>query len=139
MLVEAFAMPTLPVAGDPDAVKKTALGRIIWTATTAIGYRLVPRKKLRYRYLSAGALVAAVASEAIRVGFSYYLTSVARYDLLYGALGSVFALLLVVYLQALVLLLGAEVAFAWAQSAYPPVPIAKQVRDAVGSLFVRRP
>ena len=106
-------------------------------------YRLVPRKKLRFRDLAAGALVAAVASEAIRVGFSYYLTSVARYDLLYGALGSVFALLLVVYLQALVLLLGAEIAYAWAQSAYgppePPVPVFKQVRDAVSGLFVRRP
>jgi membrane protein len=106
-------------------------------------YRLVPRKKLRFRDLAAGALVAAVASEAIRVGFSYYLTSVARYDLLYGALGSVFALLLVVYLQALVLLLGAEIAYAWSQSAYgppePPVPVFKQVRDAVSGLFVRRP
>ena len=106
-------------------------------------YRLVPRRKLRFRDLAAGALVAAAASEAIRVGFSYYLTSVARYDILYGALGSVFALLLVVYLQALVLLFGAEVACAWAQSAYgppdPPVPLAKQARDAVGSLFVRRP
>jgi membrane protein len=106
-------------------------------------YRLVPRKKLQFRDLAAGALVAAVASEAIRVGFSYYLTSVARYDILYGALGSVFALLLVVYLQAIVLLFGAEVAGAWAQSAYgppdPPVPLFKQARDAVGGLFVRRP
>ena len=82
--------------------------------------RLVPRHKLRFRDLAAGALVAAVASEAIRVGFSYYLTSVARYDILYGALGSVFALLLVVYLQAIVLLFGAEIACAWDQSAYGP-------------------
>jgi hypothetical protein len=49
----------------------------------------------------------------------------------------------VVYLQALVLLFGAEVACAWAQSTYgppdPPVPLVKQARDAVGGLFVRRP
>ena len=106
-------------------------------------YRLVPRTKLGFRDLAVGALVAAVASEAIRIGFSYYLTKVARYDLLYGALGSVFALLLVVYLQAIVLLLGAEIASTWAQSAYgppdPPIPISTQVRDAVRGLFVRRP
>jgi membrane protein len=106
-------------------------------------YRLVPRTRLRYRDLAVGALVAAIASEAIRIGFSYYLATVARYDLLYGALGSVFALLLVVYLQAIVLLLGAEIACAWAQSAYgppePPVPLAKQARDAIRGLFVRRP
>ena len=106
-------------------------------------YRFVPRARLRLRDLVAGALVAAVASEAIRVGFSYYLTTIARYDLLYGALGSVFALLLVVYLQAIVLLFGAEIAQAWGESAYgppdSPVPIAKQARDMVRGLFVRRP
>ena len=106
-------------------------------------YRLVPRTRLRYRDLAVGALVAAIASEAIRIGFSYYLAKVARYDLLYGALGSVFALLLVVYLQAIVLLLGAEIARAWAQSAYgppdPPVPLSQQARDTVRGLFVRRP
>jgi membrane protein len=106
-------------------------------------YRLVPKTRLHFRDLAVGALVAAVASEAIRIGFSYYLAKVARYDLLYGALGSVFALLLVVYLQAIVLLLGAEIARAWAQSTYgppePPVPLSRQARDAVRGLFVRRP
>src|SRR4051794_41639380 len=29
-------MPTVPAAGDPDAVKRTAVGRIVWTVTTAI-------------------------------------------------------------------------------------------------------
>jgi membrane protein len=105
-------------------------------------YRLVPRTRLRYRDLAVGALIAAVASEAIRIGFSYYLAKVARYDLLYGALGSVFALLLVVYLQAIVLLFGAEIARAWARSAYgppdPPVPLSRQARDTVRGLFVRR-
>jgi membrane protein len=106
-------------------------------------YRLVPRTRLRFRDLAVGALIAAVASEGIRIGFSYYLAEVARYDLLYGALGSVFALLLVVYLQAIVVLFGAEIARAWAQSAYgppePPEPLTKQARDAVRGLFVRRP
>ncbi len=106
-------------------------------------YRLVPRARLPYRDLAVGALAAAIASEAIRIGFSYYLARVARYDLLYGALGSVFAFLLVVYLQAIVLLLGAEIAQAWSQSAYgpsdPPVPLSKQARDVVSGLFVRRP
>lgn len=106
-------------------------------------YRLVPRTRLRFRDLAVGALAAAIASEAIRIGFSYYLSSVARYDLLYGALGSVFAFLLVVYLQAIVLLFGAEIAQAWSQSAFgppePAVPISKQARDIVRGLFVRRP
>jgi membrane protein len=107
-------------------------------------YRLVPTTRLRFRDLAVGAAAAAIASEAIRIGFSYYLAKVARYDLLYGALGSVFAFLLVVYLQAVVLLLGAETGCAWALSAYGPpaepeasVPLTKQARNAIRGLFVR--
>ena len=122
---------------------KPAIALAITFGVLLLLYRLVPRTKLGFRDLAVGALVAAVASEAIRIGFSYYLTTVARYDLLYGALGSVFALLLVVYLQAIVLLFGAETAQAWAQSAYgppdPPIPVSRQAREAVRGLFVRRP
>ena len=128
---------------DRGSIPALLLSPLLTFGVLLLLYRLVPRTKLRFRDLAVGALVAAVASEAIRIGFSYYLTKVARYDLLYGALGSVFALLLVVYLQAIVLLLGAEIASTWAQSAFgppdPPIPISTQVRDAVRGLFVRRP
>ena len=128
---------------DRGSILGLLLSPLLTFGVLLLLYRLVPRTKLGFRDLAAGALVAAVASEAIRIGFSYYLTKVARYDLLYGALGSVFALLLVVYLQAIVLLLGAEIASTWAQSAYgppdPPIRISTQVRDAVRGLFVRRP
>ena len=128
---------------DRGSILALLLSPLLTFGVLLLLYRLVPRTKLGVRDLAVGALVAAVASEAIRIGFSYYLTTVARYDLLYGALGSVFALLLVVYLQAIVLLLGAEIASTWAQSAYgppdPPIPISTQARDAVRGLFVRRP
>ena len=128
---------------DRGSILALFLSPLLTFGVLLLLYRLVPRTRLGFRDLAVGAAVAAVASEAIRIGFSYYLTSVARYDLLYGALGSVFALLLVVYLQAIVLLLGAEIASTWAQSAYgppdPPIPISTQARDAVRGLFVRRP
>jgi membrane protein len=128
---------------DRGSILALLLPPVLTFGALLLLYRLVPRARLRYRDLAVGALAAAIASEAIRIGFSYYLASVARYDLLYGALGSVFAFLLVVYLQAIVLLFGAEIAQAWSQSAYgppdPPVPVSKQARDAARGLFVRRP
>lgn len=128
---------------DRGSILALLLPPVLTFGALLLLYRLVPRTRLRFRDLAVGALVAAIASEAIRIGFSYYLARVARYDLLYGALGSVFAFLLVVYLQAIVLLLGAEIAQAWTQSAYgppdPPVPFSKQARDMVRGLFVRRP
>ena len=128
---------------DRGSILAVLLPPVLTFGALLLLYRLVPRTRLRYRDLAVGALAAAIASEAIRIGFSYYLSSVARYDLLYGALGSVFAFLLVVYLQAIVLLFGAEIAQAWSQSAFgppePAVPISRQARDMVRGLFVRRP
>jgi len=128
---------------DRGSIFAVLLPPVLTFGALLLLYRLVPRTRLRYRDLAVGALAAAIASEAIRIGFSYYLSSVARYDLLYGALGSVFAFLLVVYLQAIVLLFGAEIAQAWSQSAFgppePAVPISRQARDVVRGLFVRRP
>jgi membrane protein len=106
-------------------------------------YRLVPWTRLPFRQLWIGALFAAVASEAIKIGFSYYLVRIARYDVLYGSLGAVFAFLLVVYLQAAVLLLGAELASAWSKSALRPreesqqsAPFRRRILDALKGLFV---
>jgi membrane protein len=128
---------------DRGSILAVLLPPVLTFGALLLLYRLVPRTRLRFRDLAVGALAAAIASEAIRIGFSYYLSSVARYDLLYGALGSVFAFLLVVYLQAIVLLFGAEIAQAWSQSAFgppePAVPISRQARDLVRGLFVRRP
>jgi membrane protein len=107
-------------------------------------YRLVPTARLPFRDLWIGALAAAAASEAIKIGFSYYLTTIARYDALYGSLGSVFAFLLVVYLQASVLLFGAELSSAWTRSAVAdsaPAPssasLPRRVLRGARGLFVR--
>lgn len=130
---------------DRGSVLGILVSPILTFGVLLLLYRLVPWRRLPFRDLWLGALVAAVASEAIRVGFSYYLATVARYDLLYGALGSVFALLFVVYLQASVLLFGAELASAWAKSATAPndppgpsVSLPTRALRAAQGLFVRR-
>jgi membrane protein len=135
---------SLGAAGfDRGSVLAVLVSPVLTFGVLLFLYRLVPRTRLQFRDLAVGAGAAAIASEAIRIGFSYYLATVARYDLLYGALGSVFAFLLVVYLQAIVLLLGAEIACAWAKSAYgprepePAGPLTRQARNAIRGLFVR--
>ena len=48
--------------------------------------------------------------EVAKQGFAFYLAGFASYDVVYGSLGGVFALLFWVYLSANILLFGAEVA-----------------------------
>ena len=73
-------------------------------------YSLLPNRRQQLRYLWPGALVAAIGFEAVKLGFALYLANFGNYDVVYGSLGSVIALLFWVYLSANIMLFGAEVA-----------------------------
>jgi membrane protein len=79
-------------------------------------YRFVPSAPIKIGDVWAGALIATVFFEIIKNGFSFYVANFGRYDVVYGSLGAVVALLFWLYLSAVVLLFGAEVA-----SEYPRV------------------
>jgi membrane protein len=107
-------------------------------------YRFVPASRRRFRDLWVGALLAAVGSELVKLGFDYYLATVASYDVVYGSLGSVFAFLFVVYLLASVVLFGAEFAASWSRNAVtseaaagPRVSLPRRLLAVVRGLFVR--
>jgi membrane protein len=83
-------------------------------------YRFVPNAPIKIGDVWSGALIAAIFFEIIKNGFSFYLANFGRYDVIYGSLGAVVALLFWMYLSAVILLLGAEVA-----SEYPRVKSGK--------------
>ncbi len=83
-------------------------------------YRFVPNAPIKIGDVWPGALIAAIFFEIIKNGFSFYLANFGRYDVIYGSLGAVVALLFWMYLSAVVLLFGAEVA-----SEYPRVKTGK--------------
>jgi len=72
-------------------------------------YRWVPNKTVSWRAALWGSGVAAVAWEAAKALFSLYLSSgLAGYELVYGSLASVVALLFWIYLSASIALFGAH-------------------------------
>jgi membrane protein len=76
-------------------------------------YRVLAPERVRVANLWTGALVGAVALQVAMAGFTVYLARFADFSAVYGSLGAVFGFLLLVYLAALVLLVGAEIAAAW--------------------------
>jgi len=76
----------------------------------AFTYWLLPNPHPRLRYIWPGALLAAVAFEALKVGFAYYLEHFASFDVIYGSVGSVIVLLFWVFLSANIAIFGGEVA-----------------------------
>ena len=72
-------------------------------------YRWIPNTKVGWTEASIGAAVAATAAEATKAGFTWFLSSgLARYDLIYGSLGTIIVLMLSIYFIALILLLCAH-------------------------------
>jgi membrane protein len=71
-------------------------------------YRWVPNTEVKWSGAMGGALVAAFAWEVVASAFAWYLSSgLARYELVYGSLGAVVALMFWIYISSLITLFGA--------------------------------
>lgn len=68
---------------------------------------LLPNSRLQLRYLWPGALLTAVGFEALKLAFAFYLASYGHFDVVYGSLGGVIALLVWIFFSANVMLFGA--------------------------------
>jgi membrane protein len=72
-------------------------------------YKFIPNMRLRWRDVWLGAMLAAVFAEIANIIFTWFLTSFKPYDLVYGPLGAVVALLFWAYLTSVIGLLFAKV------------------------------
>ena len=118
-----------------DIIQLTAL-----TVMAFLLYRYVPNVRLPARALLAGALLTAVVTWAATKTLTYVFADFSHYNLIYGPLAGVLSFLFFVYVVSLILLLGAEFAYAWSQPIGPPgPPFWKQVLNVLKGLFVATP
>ncbi len=83
----------------------------LWTI-----YRIVPNRPVGWREVLPGAIIGTLLWTLLRFGFTWYATSIARYDSFYGPLSAGISLLVFLYFASAVILIGAEVARANALS-----------------------
>ena len=75
-------------------------------------YWLIPNCAVRWRDGAVGALIATVAIEILKVGFTVYIGAMSYYQTVYGALAAIPIFLLWMYISWMAVLLGAVVAAA---------------------------
>lgn len=76
-------------------------------------YRWVPKTSVEWNEALWAGLFGALGLLLVNRGFTYYLSSgLSRYQLIYGSLGAVIALLTWIYLSSLILILGAHLSAA---------------------------
>ena len=82
---------------------------LITFLTLLVMYRWVPKAQVQWKDAFWGALFAALGLILVNRGFTFYITSgLSRYQLIYGSLGAVVALMTWMYLSSLILILGAH-------------------------------
>jgi membrane protein len=75
-----------------------------------VTYRIVPNRRVTWGEVLPGAIIATVLWTALRFGFTWYATSVARYDSAFGPLSAGITLIVFMYFASVIVLLGAEFA-----------------------------
>jgi membrane protein len=76
-------------------------------------YRWIPTSDVRWSATLWGALTASLGWKAATAGFTWYLTSgLGRYQLVYGSLGAIIALLFLIFIVAVITLFGAHLSAA---------------------------
>ncbi|HSM62014.1 MAG TPA: YihY/virulence factor BrkB family protein [Longimicrobiales bacterium] len=81
----------------------------IW-ALFLVVYRYIPRRRIPWRTALVAATFSAVFHELLKHGFSWYATELADYSTAWGNLATVGVLLFWIYYEAVVFILGGEVA-----------------------------
>lgn len=71
-------------------------------------YYLAPSKKSRFKFITPGAILATIVQILCSSGFSFYLDNFANYNKLYGSLGTIMIILILLYLTSISLILGFE-------------------------------
>jgi membrane protein len=83
-----------------------ALGTIVLVA--ALLYYFGPNRPMKFGNVWPGAILATVLWLGTTSGFGWYVRNIAKYNVLYGSIGAVVALLIWMYLLAIIALYGCE-------------------------------
>jgi membrane protein len=75
---------------------------------TSLLYYFGPNRQQRWRLVWPGAVLATVLWMLATSGFAWYVRNIGRYNLMYGSIGAGIALLVWMYLMALIALIGCE-------------------------------
>lgn len=71
-------------------------------------FRYAPAVQKRWKFSSAGTVLATTLSLIATLAFSLFVTNFAKYNALYGSIGTVMMLMALIYLNSLALLIGFE-------------------------------
>ncbi len=81
---------------------------VIYFVTIGLLYRYGPANAKKWKFFSAGSWLATILAVLTFWGFSYYINNFGNYNKLYGSIGTLIVLMIWLYLNSLIILVGFE-------------------------------
>jgi membrane protein len=84
------------------------LAFVTTVTVTALLYYFGPYRRQRWRFVWPGAILATILWLVATAGFAWYVRNISHWNVMYGSVGTVLALLVWMYLMAIIALIGCE-------------------------------
>jgi len=81
---------------------------LLFFLTISFIYRHAPAVHKKWKLINPGSILATFMMITFTMGFSYYVVNFGNYNQLYGSIGTILILMLLIYFNSLVLLIGFE-------------------------------
>lgn len=87
-------------------IGKWAIVLMLFFTAISILYYFGPVKKMKYKFISAGATLATVLAILASLGFSYYVNNFGTYNKVYGSIGTIMVVMLWLEFNSMIVLIG---------------------------------
>ncbi len=115
----ALGLDAGPIIESTWLYLRWPLGFALYFLMVSYNYYILPTEKVKFRKVIPGSIFAAIGLLVVTAFFSRYTSSLADYDVLYGALSSVVAIMFWFYFLAWVLCLGVLFNKVWDDTSEP--------------------
>ncbi|WP_051919367.1 YihY family inner membrane protein [Basilea psittacipulmonis] len=108
------------------------LNFLLFTVAFTLLYFVVPNRRIAFKDAFIGGIIASILAQAMKTGFTWYITTFPSYTLIYGAFAAIPIFLIWIYLSWTIVLLGAIIATSLPQLNINP----QQQRSKKGHQFI---
>ena len=112
----AHAIVATSLGAEALTVLSEPMALFVDTAGFTVLYALVPAQRVPLKLALIGGVLAAIAFEAAKYGFRFYITNFPTYQLVYGALAVLPLFLLWIYVSWIIVLVGAALTATMAET-----------------------
>ncbi|GGH19195.1 YihY/virulence factor BrkB family protein [Mucilaginibacter phyllosphaerae] len=81
---------------------------VIFFISICILYRYGPSNKRKWKFINPGSILATSLAILTSIGFTYYTNNFSSYNTVYGAIGTLIVVMIYLYLNSMILLIGFE-------------------------------